>query len=163
MRRREFITLVGAVVLPQIARAQSSSKIPRLGFLGVTEAANWASRLEAPKSGSALECGAGRRGRTWICGPPCPECDIFTVRRRSWGIDHGTAQKTFAKGHYPQDAATREHSHSYVEACDIWYLLGHCRRHHASDHTSPSRDSRKDPDGDELRQRPVGQKTFREP
>jgi putative ABC transport system substrate-binding protein len=51
MRRREFITLVGAVVLPQIARAQSSSKIPRLGFLGVTEAANWASRLEALKSG----------------------------------------------------------------------------------------------------------------
>ena len=52
MRRREFITLFGgAVALPQIARAQSSPKISRLGFLGVTAASSWASRLEALRSG----------------------------------------------------------------------------------------------------------------
>jgi putative ABC transport system substrate-binding protein len=52
MRRREFITLFGgAVALPQIAHAQSSPKISRLGFLGVTAAPSWASRLEALRSG----------------------------------------------------------------------------------------------------------------
>ena len=52
MRRRDFITLLsGAVVLPQIAHAQSSSKTARIGFLGVTVASSWASRLEALWSG----------------------------------------------------------------------------------------------------------------
>jgi ABC-type uncharacterized transport system substrate-binding protein len=51
MRRREFIAFVGAALLPQIARAQSSSKVARLGFLGVTVAPSWASRLEALRSG----------------------------------------------------------------------------------------------------------------
>jgi putative tryptophan/tyrosine transport system substrate-binding protein len=52
MRRREFVTLLsGAVVLPHTALAQSSSKIHRLGFLGVTIASSWASRLEALRSG----------------------------------------------------------------------------------------------------------------
>ena len=51
MQRREFITLFGAAVLPQIAHAQSVPKIPRLGFLGVTFAPSWASRFEAFQSG----------------------------------------------------------------------------------------------------------------
>lgn len=52
MRRRDFFKLVsGAVILPQMARAQSGSRIPRLGFLGVTVASSWASRLEALQSG----------------------------------------------------------------------------------------------------------------
>ena len=52
MRRREFLKLLsGAVMLPQMARAQSGPRIPRLGFLGVTVASNWASRLEALQSG----------------------------------------------------------------------------------------------------------------
>jgi putative ABC transport system substrate-binding protein len=52
MRRREFITLLsGAVLLPQVARAQRSSKIARLGFLGVTVASSWASRWEALQLG----------------------------------------------------------------------------------------------------------------
>jgi putative ABC transport system substrate-binding protein len=33
MRRREFITLVGGVALPRIARAQLGGKIPRVGYL----------------------------------------------------------------------------------------------------------------------------------
>lgn len=51
MRRREFISLLGAVVLPRIAHAQSTPKISRIGFLGVTVAPSWASRLEALRSG----------------------------------------------------------------------------------------------------------------
>jgi putative ABC transport system substrate-binding protein len=52
MIRREFITLLsGALLWPQTARAQSGSRIPRLGFLGVTVASSWASRLEALRSG----------------------------------------------------------------------------------------------------------------
>ena len=52
LRRRDFIILLsGAGLLPRIARAQSSSKIPHLGFLGVTVASSWASRLEALRSG----------------------------------------------------------------------------------------------------------------
>jgi putative ABC transport system substrate-binding protein len=52
MRRREFITLLsGAVMLPRAASAQSSSRIARIGFLGVTAAPSWASRLEALRSG----------------------------------------------------------------------------------------------------------------
>jgi putative ABC transport system substrate-binding protein len=52
MRRREFITLLsGAVLLPQVGRAQGISKIPRLGFLGVTFASSWASRSEALQLG----------------------------------------------------------------------------------------------------------------
>jgi putative ABC transport system substrate-binding protein len=52
MKRREFITLLGgATAFPQIARAQGSSRTPRIGFLGVTIASSWASRLEALRSG----------------------------------------------------------------------------------------------------------------
>jgi putative ABC transport system substrate-binding protein len=52
MRRRELITLLGgAVMLPRIAHAQSSSRILRIGFLGITIASSWASRLEALRSG----------------------------------------------------------------------------------------------------------------
>ena len=52
MRRRELITLlVSAVILPQMAHAQSSSRIARIGFLGTTFASSWASRLEALRSG----------------------------------------------------------------------------------------------------------------
>ena len=52
MRRRDFITLLsGGVLLPQMARAQSSSRIPHLGFLGVTVSSSWAGRLEALRSG----------------------------------------------------------------------------------------------------------------
>jgi len=52
MRRREFITLLsGAALLPRVARAQGISKIPRLGFLGVTFASSWASRSEALQLG----------------------------------------------------------------------------------------------------------------
>jgi putative ABC transport system substrate-binding protein len=52
MKRRDFFKLLtGAVTLPQMARAQSGPRIPRLGFLGVTVASGWASRLEALRSG----------------------------------------------------------------------------------------------------------------
>jgi ABC-type uncharacterized transport system substrate-binding protein len=52
MRRREFVTFIsGAAISLLVARAQSSSKIPRLGFLGVTIASRWASRLDALRSG----------------------------------------------------------------------------------------------------------------
>ena len=49
MRRREFITLLGAAVLPGTVCAQT--KVHRLGFLGVTSASSWASRFEAFQSG----------------------------------------------------------------------------------------------------------------
>ena len=52
MRRRDFITLFsGGVVLPHLARAQSSSRTARIGFLGVTVASSWATRFEALRSG----------------------------------------------------------------------------------------------------------------
>lgn len=52
MKRRNVLKLLsGAVILPQMARAQSGSRIPRLGFLGVTGASSWASRFEALKLG----------------------------------------------------------------------------------------------------------------
>ena len=52
MRRREFITILsGAVMLPWVAHAQSSSRVARIGFLGVTAASSWASRSEALRSG----------------------------------------------------------------------------------------------------------------
>jgi putative ABC transport system substrate-binding protein len=54
MRRREFITLLcgtAAAARPIATRAQQSSKIARVGFLGATTAANIASRLEAFRSG----------------------------------------------------------------------------------------------------------------
>jgi putative ABC transport system substrate-binding protein len=38
-------------MLPQMARAQSGPRIPRLGFLGVTVASSWASRFEALRAG----------------------------------------------------------------------------------------------------------------
>jgi putative ABC transport system substrate-binding protein len=51
MRRRDVLKLLSGAALPQLARAQSGSRIPRLGFLGVTTASSWASRLEALQSG----------------------------------------------------------------------------------------------------------------
>src|SRR5262245_62514470 len=53
MRRREFITLVGAgaVAWPLAARAQQAQKVARIGFLGSTFASPWKSRVEAFQSG----------------------------------------------------------------------------------------------------------------
>ena len=52
MNKREFITLLGgAVAWPLVARAQQAAKVARIGFLGSTFAANWASRVEAFQSG----------------------------------------------------------------------------------------------------------------
>ena len=52
MKRRDFITLVsGAMVFPRLARAQTSSRTARIGFLGVTVASNWASRFDALRGG----------------------------------------------------------------------------------------------------------------
>jgi hypothetical protein len=52
MRRRDFIKLAtGAAISPQMSHAQSGSRISHLGFLGVTFAPSWATRMEALKSG----------------------------------------------------------------------------------------------------------------
>ena len=53
MRRRDFIKVVAgsATVWPFAARAQQASKVARIGFLGSTLAAPWASRVEALRSG----------------------------------------------------------------------------------------------------------------
>jgi len=52
VNKREFITLLGgAVAWPLVARAQQAAKVARIGFLGSTFAANWASRVEAFQSG----------------------------------------------------------------------------------------------------------------
>jgi len=53
MRRREFITLVGAgaAAWPLAARAQQAQKVARIGFLGSTFASPWKSRVEAFQSG----------------------------------------------------------------------------------------------------------------
>jgi putative ABC transport system substrate-binding protein len=42
MRRREFITLIGAAVWPLSARAQQTGRVPTIGFLGAATAAVWA-------------------------------------------------------------------------------------------------------------------------
>jgi putative ABC transport system substrate-binding protein len=48
MRRREFISLVGAAVAwPVVARGQQSANIARIGFLGPTSASSWVDQLEA--------------------------------------------------------------------------------------------------------------------
>ena len=52
MRRRDFLkVLSGAVISPQLAHAQSGLRTPRPGFLGVTVASSWTSRLDALRSG----------------------------------------------------------------------------------------------------------------
>jgi ABC-type uncharacterized transport system substrate-binding protein len=52
MRRRDFVTLLGgAAVLSLPGRAQQSSKMWRIGYLGFGSASSWASEIEALRSG----------------------------------------------------------------------------------------------------------------
>jgi putative ABC transport system substrate-binding protein len=53
MRRRDFITLAGGAVAayPLAAHAQQASKVPRIGFLGMTSPRTLAARLEAIQLG----------------------------------------------------------------------------------------------------------------
>jgi putative ABC transport system substrate-binding protein len=52
MRRREFITLVGAAVAwPAVARAQQPERLRRIGFLGLDTASSYAPRLNALRAG----------------------------------------------------------------------------------------------------------------
>jgi putative ABC transport system substrate-binding protein len=51
--RRTFVYgfTFGTLVAPLVVQAQQASKIPRIGFLGLTSAPSWARRLEAFRSG----------------------------------------------------------------------------------------------------------------
>jgi putative ABC transport system substrate-binding protein len=50
--RRGFITLVGAMIgCPLVGRAQQAGKVPRIGFLGISSPATFASRIDAFRQG----------------------------------------------------------------------------------------------------------------
>jgi putative tryptophan/tyrosine transport system substrate-binding protein len=53
MRRRDFVTLIGGVVVtwPLAARAQQAVKVARIGYLGLGPASAWSSRVEALRAG----------------------------------------------------------------------------------------------------------------
>ncbi|MBR0794976.1 ABC transporter substrate-binding protein [Bradyrhizobium jicamae] len=53
MRRRDFVTLFGgaAALLPLAARAQQSTKVWRIGYLGFGPASSWTSEVDALRSG----------------------------------------------------------------------------------------------------------------
>src|SRR3954447_14558054 len=51
MRRREVIAGLAATALPAATRAQQSTKLARIGFLGPAPAANFAPRVDALRVG----------------------------------------------------------------------------------------------------------------
>src|SRR3954451_9879789 len=51
MRRREVIAALAATALPAPTRAQQSTKLARIGFLGPAPAANFAPRVDALRVG----------------------------------------------------------------------------------------------------------------
>jgi putative ABC transport system substrate-binding protein len=53
VKRRDFITLLGgaAIACPLAARAQQTTKVPRIGFLGLAPASAYARRVEALRTG----------------------------------------------------------------------------------------------------------------
>ncbi len=51
MRRRDFLAALAATALPAATRAQQSTKLARIGFLGPAPAANFAPRVDALRVG----------------------------------------------------------------------------------------------------------------